>query len=178
MNRLAPLAMALGLFAVSACGYTLAGREVNVPPHIKRIGVPNFENQSTTPDLDRELSEAVRIELRSRGRFVVVEDTTGVDAVITGVLRPVDVNVLSLTDTTRQASKYSLTVNAAVEFKDLVDKKVIWTNPAVRVIEEYEATGTVSINDPAAIFTQDANALKRLARAFARSVVGSALEGS
>jgi hypothetical protein len=83
-----------------------------------------------------------------------------------------------LTDQTRQAAKYSLTVNASIEFKDLVDKKVIWTNPGVRVIEEYEATGTVSINDPSAIFSQDANALKRLAKAFARSVVSSALEGS
>ena len=100
------------------------------------------------------------------------------DAVLTAVLRPIDIAVLALTDQTRQASKYSMTVNASVEFKDLTTSKMIWTNPAMRVTEEYEATGTIAINDPAAIFSQDDNALSRLAKAFARSVVNAALEGS
>jgi len=177
MKRLVPGAAALALIAVSACGYALEGRANNVPAHVKRIGVPTFENQSSTADLDRVLSDAVRIELRGRG-FVVVQEATGVDAVITGVLRPIEVNVLALTDTTRQASKYAMTVQAALEFKDLTANKTIWSNPAVRVTEEYEATGTISINDPAAIFSQDANALQRLARSFARWVVSAALEGS
>ena len=178
MRRLAPAAVALALLAVSACGYALAGRENNVPVHIKRIGVPPFENQSTTPDLDRVLAEAVRTELQSRGRFVIVQDAAGVDAVLTAVLRPITINVLALTDQTRQAAKYSMTVQASVEFKDLTANKVLWTNPAIRVTEEYEATGTIAINDPAAIFSQDDNALSRLAKAFARSVVSAALEGS
>jgi outer membrane lipopolysaccharide assembly protein LptE/RlpB len=178
MTRLAPAALALALLAASACGYALVGRANNVPDHIKRIGVPPFENQSTTPDLDRVLADAVRNELQSRGRFVIVQDATGVDAVLTAVLRPISINVLALTDQTRQAAKYSMTVQASVEFKDLVQNKVLWTNPGMRVTEEYEATGTIAINDPAAIFSQDANALNRLARAFARSVVTAALEGS
>ena len=178
MRRLAPAAVALALLAVSACGYALAGRENNVPVHIKRIGVPPFENQSTTPDLDRVLAEAVRTELQSKGRFVIVQDAIGVDAVLTAVLRPIAINVLALTDQTRQAAKYSMTVHASVEFKDLTANKVLWTDPAMRVTEEYEATGTIAINDPAAIFSQDDNALSRLARAFARSVVSAALEGS
>jgi outer membrane lipopolysaccharide assembly protein LptE/RlpB len=180
MTRLVPAALALVLLAVSACGYALAGRANNVPLNVKRIGVPPFENQSTTPDLDRVLADAVRTELQSRGRWVIVQDATGVDAVLTAVLRPIRVNVLALTDQTRQASKYSMTVDASVEFKDLTVSpvKVLWTNPAMRVAEEYEATGTININDPGAIFSQDENALSRLAKAFARSVVSAALEGS
>jgi outer membrane lipopolysaccharide assembly protein LptE/RlpB len=180
MKSLVPAGLALTLLAVSACGYALAGREINIPVNIKRIGVPPFENQSSTPDLDRVLADAVRTELRSRGRFQIVQDSTGVDAVLTAVLRPIDIAVLALTDQTRQASKYAMTVHASVEFKDLTVSpvKVLWTNPAMRVTEEYEATGTVAINDPAAIFSQDDNALSRLAKAFARSVVNAALEGS
>jgi len=178
MTRLAASVIALALFAVSGCGYTLAGREINLPANIKRIGVPPFENQSSLPDLDRVLADAVRTELQSKGRFVIVQDATGVDAVLTAVLRPIQIQVLALTDQTRQASKYSLTVDASVEFKDLTANKVLWTNPGMRVTEEYEATGTIAINDPAAIFSQDDNALNRLAKAFARSVVAAALEGS
>jgi outer membrane lipopolysaccharide assembly protein LptE/RlpB len=178
MKRFLPVLVALGLLAVSACGYALAGREINVPPNIKRIGVPPFENQSSTPDLDRVLAEAVRNELRSRGRFEIVQDSTGVDAVLTAVLRPITISVLALTDQTRQASKYAMTVQASVEFKDLTADKMIWTNPGMRVTEEYEATGTLAVNDPGTIFSQDENALNRLAKAFARSVVAAALEGS
>lgn len=178
MTRLVPAVLAIALLAVSACGYALAGREVNLPANIKRIGVPPFQNQSSTPDLDRVLADAVRAELRSKGRFEIVQDATGVDAVLTAVLRPIQIQTLALTDQTRQASKYAMTVDASVEFKDLTTNKMLWTNPAVRVTEEYEATGTIAINDPAAIFSQDDNALSRLARAFARSVVAAALEGS
>ena len=178
MKRLIPVALSLALLTLSACGYALAGRANTVPDHVKRIGVPPFENQSTTPDLDRVLAEAVRTELQRSRRYVIVQDTTGVDAVFTAVLRPIAVSVLALTDQTRQASKYSMTVNASVEFKDLTANKVLWSNPAFRVTEEYEATGTIAINDPGAIFSQDENALSRLAKAFARSVVSAALQGS
>jgi outer membrane lipopolysaccharide assembly protein LptE/RlpB len=177
MKHLVPAVLALALLAVSACGYALAGRANTVPAHVKRIGVPPFENQSTTADLDRVLADAVRNEFQRSGRYEIVQDATGVDAVLTAVLRPIEVNVLALTDATRQAAKYSMTVQASVEFKDLVQPKVLWTNPSVRVTEEYEATGTIAINDPAAIFSQDDNALSRLAKAFARSVVSAALEG-
>jgi outer membrane lipopolysaccharide assembly protein LptE/RlpB len=180
MRRLAPAVVALALvapIAMSGCGYALVGRANNMPDYIKRIGVPPFENQSTTADLDRVLADAVRNELQSR-RYVIVQSATGVDAVLTAVLRPIRMQVLALTDTTRQAAKYSMTVEASVEFKDLVQNKVIWTNSSLNVTEEYEATGTISINDPAAIFSQDDNALQRLAKAFARSVVSAALEGS
>jgi outer membrane lipopolysaccharide assembly protein LptE/RlpB len=178
MRRLAPAAIALALLAVSACGYALAGREITWPATIKRVGVPTFENQSTTADLDRVLSEAVRIELQSRGRFVVVQDSTGVDALVTGVVKPIQIQVLALTDQTRQASKYAMTVIASIEAKDVKENKLLWSNPAMRATEEYEATGTIAINDPAAIFSQDSNALSRLAKAFARAVVTAALEGS
>ena len=179
MRRLIPAAVALALLGVAACGYALVGRaNVLADRKVKRIGVPTFENQSSTPELDRYLSEAVRAEFLSRGQFVVVQDSTGVDALVTGVIKPMSINVLAVTDTTRQASKYAITVNASVEVKDLRDNTMIWTNPAVRVTEEYEATGTIAVNDPAAIFSQDANALNRLAKAFARSVVAAALEGS
>ena len=57
-------------------------------PHLKRIGVPPFENQSATPDLDRVLADAVRTELQGRGRFAIVQDATGVDAVLTAISVP------------------------------------------------------------------------------------------
>lgn len=163
------------VLALASCGYALAGRGNALPDHIRRIGVPMFENQSDTPDLDRVITEAVRQELQGRGRYTIVPATTGVDAVLTGTLRPVSVTVASLT-AARQASHYLITIQAAVEFKDVKNDKVIWSNPGARVSDEYEVTGGGVINDPAAIFSQDQTALQRMAKSFARSLVASILE--
>lgn len=173
MTRLAPV-IVFAMIA-SACGYALAGRGNTLPDHIRRIGVPTFDNQSTTPDLDRVLTEAVRRELQSKGRFLVVSESTGVDAVLSGTVRPVAMTVAALTDA-RQVSHYLITLQASVEFKDTRDNKVFWSNPNLRVSDEYEVTGNLAINDPSALFSQDANALDRMARAFARTLVASILE--
>ena len=167
--------LAVSAMMASSCGYALAGRGSTLPDHIRRIGVPTFDNQSNTPDLDRVLSEAVRREFQSRGKFIIVEETTGVDAVLTGTVRPVLMTVSALTDA-RQASRYLITIQASVEFKDLKDNKVLWANPGLRTSDEYEVTGNLNINDPTALFSQDANALERMARAFARNLVASILE--
>jgi hypothetical protein len=59
-NPLGAAAIALLALSASGCGYALAGRGNTLPSHIRRIGVPMFENHSNTPDLDRILTEAPR----------------------------------------------------------------------------------------------------------------------
>jgi hypothetical protein len=76
----------------------------------------------------------------------------------------------------RQAQRYLITVNATVEFKDTKDNKVLWSNPSLRSSDEYDAAAGVSVTNPAAIFTQDQNALNRLAKTFARALVTQMLE--
>ena len=160
--------------AMSGCGYALVGRGNALPEHIKRIGVPSFTNLSETPELDRILTEAVRQELLSKGRYTVVPDSTGVDAVLTATVRPVTHGVAALTDS-RQAQRYLITVSATVEFKDLRDNKVLWSNGNMRVSDDYELPSGAT-DSPAAVFSQDQNAMARLAKSFARSLVAAMLE--
>jgi outer membrane lipopolysaccharide assembly protein LptE/RlpB len=172
MVKVVVLALA---FLNVACGYALAGRGNALPDHIRRIGVPTFTNHSDTPELDQTLAEAVRQELQGRGRFTIVQDSTGVDAVLTATINPVTLTVASLNED-RQAQRYLITVTATVEFKDAKDNKVLWSNPSLRVSDEYDAGVGVNVTNPAAIFTQDQNALNRLAKNFARTLVTSILE--
>jgi len=172
MLKVALVALA---FLNAGCGYALAGRGNALPDYIRRIGVPPFTNHSDTPELDRILAEAVREELRGRGRFTIVQESDGVDAVLTATVNPVTLSVAALNEN-RQAQRYLITVNATVEFKDTKDKKVLWSNPGLRVSDEYDAAAGVSVANPAAIFTQDQNALSRLAKAFARALVTQMLE--
>jgi len=162
--------------SAAACGYALAGRGNALPTHIRTVGIPNLVNHSNLPEIDVALSDAVRAEFSSRGRYVVQPVATGVDAVLTGVVVSADLRPLTFT-ANNQASSYTLTITTTVEFKDLIDDKVLWTNPAFRSSEEYQAPASAGVpTDVNTLITQIPNAQVRLAKKFAREVVSSIFE--
>jgi len=157
----------------TGCGYSLAGRGAFLPPHIKTIGVPAFTNLTSVFDVERRVTERVRSELIGRGRYTVAPRAEAVDAVLSGEISSISISPSAFNDQ-RQAIRYALVLTAKIEFRDLKDNKVIWSNPAMQFREEYEISGTVS--DPNAFFGQDVNALDRLAAEFARTLVSAILE--
>jgi hypothetical protein len=169
-------ALWLGAAALtSGCGYALAGRGNTLPAHILTIGVPPFVNQSTTPEVDRVLTEAVQAEFQSKGRYRIVPESTGVDGLLAGRVLSVVLQPSSFT-TQNQVARNLIIATASIEFRDVRNDRVLWANPSFQARDEYEVTTSTVANDPAALFTQDANALDRLARTFARSVVTSIFE--
>lgn len=165
------LAMLLG----AGCGYALAGRGNALPSHVQSIGVPQFVNQSSTPDIDRVLTDAVRAELQTKGRYRVLPESSGVDAVLTGTVTNVTLRPLAFTGS-QQVSRYAIITTANVEFKDVRDNRVLWSNPSFQSTDEYDLTTGIDRNDPSAIFTQDASAMERLSKNFARTIVTSIFE--
>ncbi|MEO7190688.1 MAG: LPS assembly lipoprotein LptE [Vicinamibacterales bacterium] len=176
MRRLLKLVAVLVVLGTGAgCGYALAGRGNALPATIKTIGVPLFVNRSTTPEIDRSLTSAVLQEFQSRGRYQVKSEAAGVDAVLTGTI----VNVLLppvAFSRENQATRILIIVTASLEFKEVSTGRVIWANPSFQVRDEYDVTTGTSATDPTALFRQDQNALDRLSRSFARSVVASIFE--
>jgi hypothetical protein len=164
----------LAALASTSCGYSLAGRGSFLPPYIRVIGVPLFQNQTAVYDVEGQITERVRAELRGRGKYKVEFAETGADAVLSGEIMSITLTPAAFNEN-QQASRYVLTLIAKVEFKDLKANKVLWANAAWPFREEYEITNTSSI-DPNAFLGQDANALERLASEFARSVVSAILE--
>src|ERR1700741_2343533 len=68
----------------SGCGYALAGKGSFLPSYIQVIGVPTFANRTTVFNLETMLTQKVRSEFIGRGRYKILPDATGVDAVLTG----------------------------------------------------------------------------------------------
>ena len=161
--------------ALGACGYSLAGRGSFLPGYIRNIGVPLFTNNSPVFDIDRRVSERVRAELTSRGKYKVYPTEAGNDAVLTGEISSITISPVSFSQQ-QQASRYVLVMTAKVEFKDLKTGKILWSNPAMQFRDEFEPTTGSDALDPTAFFGQDTNALERLATEFARSVVSALLE--
>ena len=176
--RLSSVAQVLALLAVAlqatGCGYALAGKGNSLPATIKTIGVPDFLNRSSVPDLDRLLTQAVVEEFQGKGRYTILQQSAGVDAVFTGTL----VSVLFRPSTftaDNQAARKTMEVTASVEFKEIATDKVIWANPSFQLREEFQVS-TSAAADAAAYLTQDRDAQQRIAKAFARSVVTSVFE--
>jgi hypothetical protein len=81
----------------------------------------------------------------------------------------------------QQASRYTITVTANIELRDVAKDTVLWTNAALSVREEYDATSALTSDptgfvDPSTFFNQETNAVERVSTEFSRTVVSAILE--
>lgn len=158
-----------------ACGYSLAGRGSFLPAYIRTIGVPTFVNRTVIFNLETMLTQKVRSEFIGRGKYQILPQNTGVDALLTGEVTAVSIQPASF-NPQQLASRYAITMTAKIELRDMKENKVLWENPSVTFRQEYEATAGRSAIDPAAFFQQDTNALERMSTEFARTIVSAILE--
>jgi hypothetical protein len=159
----------------AGCGYTLAGTGSFLPSYIQAIGVPTFANRTTVFNLETLLTQKVRAEFIGRGRYRILPEATGVDAVLTGEVLAASLAPASFTNQ-QIASRYVITMIARVELRDLRDNKVLWENPSLAFRQDYEAQSATNTADPTAFFDQDRDALDRMSTDFARTIVSAILE--
>jgi hypothetical protein len=165
----------LGVVSAPGCGYSLAGHGSFLPAYIRTIGVPTFANRTVVFNLETLLTQKVRSEFIGRGKYQILPEATGVDALLVGEITAVSIQPASL-NPQLLASRYAIAMSARIELRDIRENKVLWENPSVMFRQEYDATGGRSILDPAAFFQQDANALERISSEFARTIVSAILE--
>ncbi len=167
------LAAALGS---TSCGYSLAGRGSFLPANITVIGIPTFVNQTPYFNVEQPITDKVRSEFIGRGKYKVLPQATDVDAVLNGTITAISIAPANFNQQ-QQASRYSITVVASIELKDVKADKVIWQNAGLVFRDEYDlATTAAGQLDPTAFFGQEQNAVERLSTDFARTVVSAILE--
>src|SRR4029077_18767747 len=159
----------------SGCGYSLAGRGSFLPVYIKTIGVPTFANRTVVFNLETMVTQKVRSEFIGRGKYQILPEATGIDALLTGEVTAVSIVPASF-NTQNLASRYAITMTARIELRDMRENKVLWENPSVMFRQEYEATSGRTATDPNAFFQQDATSLERMSTEFARTIVSAILE--
>ena len=174
-SRVAPVILLLA-FASSGCGYALAGRGSFLPDYIRVVGIPQFENRSSFSQVEQILTEKVRTEFIGRGKYTVIPDATGSDAVLSGEVLALSVQPVGFTEQ-QLASRYLLTWTMKVAFTDARTNEVLWSNDALTFRGEYELStrGNTAI-EGAAFVDQERSSIDRIASDVARSVVTSILE--
>ena len=168
--------VAIALGSVS-CGYALVGRGNTLPAAVRTIGIPQFENRSSTPEIDVFVTDESRREFQGRGSLRTIPTEEGSDAVLKGIIQDVSVQPSAVT-ADRIATSYVIIVRASVELKETrAGGEVLWTNPSMIYREDYNIPAGQITGDPSLAFRQDTNALQRLARSFARSLVLQIMSG-
>jgi hypothetical protein len=159
----------------TGCGYALAGRGSFLPDYIHTIGVPAFTNRTNVFNLETQVTQKVRSEFIGRGRYKILPESTGVDAVLVGEISAA--SLVPVTFSIQQiASRYALTLSARIQLRDVSQNKTLWENQGLIFRQEYPAQSGTSPGDVSAFFGQDANALDRISSDFARTIVSAILE--
>ena len=175
MKKLLCALCVLSGFASGDCGYSLAGRGSFLPSYIKTIGVPMFINRTTVFNLETLLTQKVRAEFIGRGKYQILPQDTGVDAVLVGDVATVSI-APSAFNANQLAQRYTITIVANIQLRDVRENKVLWENPSMVFRQDYDNTSGQNALDPAAFFGQEVNALDRVSTDFARTIVSSILE--
>jgi Lipopolysaccharide-assembly len=162
------------LLASSGCGYALVGKGVTTDASIKRIGVPLFKD-TTGKALDQKITQKVIEELLRRGRFEVVQEATGVDAVVEGELLNYSAVPVGFTGedsgNRSQAGRYAITLTARVRYAKVGSTEPIWSSESFSFRDEYDVS-----SDSAGFLDREEQSIERLSTQFARNLVAAMLE--
>jgi len=161
------------LFCVS--GFTECYKPVTkseLPPHIKTVAVPAFQNNALRFKIEHRFTEAVMNELIHRGHGLRVQsEREGADAVIDGVVKSFAFSGVLLDDKGR-ARVFEVTITAAVTVRDQHENHVLYDNQNFVFRGEFEFA-----NDPRNFFNEEDPAVMRMARSFAESIVSTLING-
>ncbi len=155
----------------TSCGYHTTTHYTRLPDSVHTIAVPAFTNQTQNYRLEQLLTSAVVRELVTRTKFRILHEASeDADATLHGTVVSAELAPLTYDSQTGRASSALVTVTMRVS---LVDRKgvVLFDNPSYTFREQYQVSRELT-----SFFEEDAPAMDRLSRDFARTLVSNILE--
>jgi Lipopolysaccharide-assembly len=135
-------AYSLVLLALAACfpyGFTGGG----LPSHIRTVAIVPFENQTATPELPRELSDALRTRLHDRLGLRDASEAKA-NAIVRGTVQRYEIDIpIGYSAGNRQATtaKRLLQLVVDIEMVDQVTGKTLWQRKGLLAEGQYEERG-------------------------------------
>jgi hypothetical protein len=142
--RMRPRSLALVVMltaSLTGCLYGFAGG--GLPTHIRTVAVMPFDNETATPELPRELQEALRQGMQNRlGLRDAPEDRAS--AVVRGTVTRYELDIpvgFSANPNQATSARRRLRVLIDIEIVDQVTGKVLWQKTGVSAEGEYADRG-------------------------------------
>lgn len=127
------------LLLLVGCGLPYGFAGGGLPAHIKSVAVLPFENETAASELQSELHEVLRRQVRDR---LGVRDASAAraDAIVRGTIRAydVDVPVAYSAEANQSATSYRrLQITVDVEMVDQTSGRVLWQRTGLRAEGSY-----------------------------------------
>lgn len=133
------------LVALTACipyGFTGGG----LPSHIRTVAIVPFDNQTTAPELPRELTEALRTRLHDRLGLRDASESKA-NAIVRGTIQRYETDIpIGFSANNKQATtaRRQLQLVVDIEMVDQVTGKTLWQRKGLLAQGEYEERGEAS----------------------------------
>ncbi len=143
MRRSGASGFALAAALLGGCHYGFAGG--GLPPNIKTMAVVPFDNDTPSPDVQRELSELLSTQILGRLGLRPASETRA-DAVVHGRITRFDsgIPVAYSSQPNSTSAQRELRITVDVEILDQISGRVIWSRKGL------VGNGTYSERDEAA----------------------------
>ena len=147
IRRSGACSLSVLVLALSGCitKYGLAGG--GLPAHVKTMAIQPFDNETPTPEIQRELLDVMRRDLQSRLGVRDAPESRS-DAVVKGVIRTYDAEVpvaYSADPAQAVTARRRLRITLDVQIVDLTTNRTIWEKQGLSEEGEYaerdESTG-------------------------------------
>lgn len=112
----------IGFLLSLHCSYSFSG--ATLPPHIKTVGVPLFQNRSPEFGIDQMLTDAV-ISAITKDNTLKIADPSNADALLQGTLVRVE-DRAGQYDEMEKASTFQVILSVEVTFEDLRRDIPLW----------------------------------------------------
>lgn len=135
-------AYSLVLIGLAACipyGFTGGG----LPSHVRTVAIIPFENQTATPQLPRELAEALRSRLHDRLGLRDAAEAKA-NAIVRGTIQRYETDIpigFSADNRASTTARRQLQLVVDIEMVDQVTGKTLWQKKGLLVEGQYEERG-------------------------------------
>lgn len=165
------IAVLLGIFAETGCGYHVAGTSSRLPKDWSSIAIPAFRNDTTRYRIEQRFTEAVIHEFITRTKYRVVQDESGADGVLHGEILSIETSPVIFNSTTGEVETMLVTIHVRVLLVDNQTAKPVYKNDDMVFRDEYQISSDVQ-----SFFDEQSPALGRMARDFASKLVANVVE--
>lgn len=123
-------------FFLFSCGYHLVGTSSSLPEEVKIIYIPTFKNNTSQPEIEERLTDAVSKEVSQRGILKLARSLEEADGILEGEINQFDLVPVNL-DKDGRALEYQIVVGLRVSLKSPDREKIYFENDSFRFYERY-----------------------------------------
>lgn len=165
------LTLILLLIFLSGCGYTTGSL---VPSHIKTIYVGTFTNKTNEPNIEVDVTNAIKDRFVQDGALRLANNEEEADSMLKGEITDYSKEPLSYAQN-EEINEYELILTVNLTYVDLVNDEVMWQQKNFKGDSEYYTTLRQEKFTSANLDKQQL--LENAAKELARKIVDRTVEG-